>query len=323
VASLLLALVVSQTIDRDSRGDAVQALVIGGTAGAQQAMINFTRENEYEADRKGLELMKKAGYPAIGMAEFFSILGGEGSNSELANIEFLRTHPVSENRMGEAYQFKQKQLFDDVNQSNEYDLFKVYINALVGGNYKSTSKNTSVIQYKKALDAVALNQFSLGVKILQTLYEKDKDNLWVAYKLADLYIQKNSYIKALGVINHTLELYPQQSLLLTQKVKVLMLLKKFNDAKEIALFELNKNKDNKKMRYSLVTIYEELNDLLKAREVEGDYMLNKGSWMRAKYLYKQVLNKTTDSDVKKRLQQKVEKTEHLENLEKERKILEY
>ncbi len=33
------------------------ALIFGGTAGSQQAIVNFTRENEYEADRLGIELM--------------------------------------------------------------------------------------------------------------------------------------------------------------------------------------------------------------------------------------------------------------------------
>ena len=45
------------------------AVLFGGVAGGQQAMVNFTRENEYEADRVGIELLYQAGFDTNGTVE--------------------------------------------------------------------------------------------------------------------------------------------------------------------------------------------------------------------------------------------------------------
>ena len=65
LAGLLLGTVDSQ---------AGSAVLFGGVAAGQQAMVNFTRENEYEADRIGIELMHDANFDTNGMVEFFTIM---------------------------------------------------------------------------------------------------------------------------------------------------------------------------------------------------------------------------------------------------------
>ena len=52
-------------------GEAIQGALMGGQAAAVQAQINYTRQNESEADRIGIQTLSMAGYDPIGMAEFF------------------------------------------------------------------------------------------------------------------------------------------------------------------------------------------------------------------------------------------------------------
>ena len=42
---------------------------------AAQRQINFTRSNEHEADRVGIELLSGAGFDPNGMSSFFEKLG--------------------------------------------------------------------------------------------------------------------------------------------------------------------------------------------------------------------------------------------------------
>jgi predicted Zn-dependent protease len=83
-------------------GDIVTGAVVGAQAVAAQAQINFTRHNEVEADRVGIRTLAAAGYDPQGMADFF----GKMSQTNRANgegpPEFLRTHPMSVNRVAEA-----------------------------------------------------------------------------------------------------------------------------------------------------------------------------------------------------------------------------
>lgn len=79
-----------------------QGLIMSGTALAQQMQINYTRQNEYEADRIGIGMLNRAGYDPRGVADMFAKMNvlnrayGEGPP------EYLRTHPLSTTRIAEA-----------------------------------------------------------------------------------------------------------------------------------------------------------------------------------------------------------------------------
>jgi predicted Zn-dependent protease len=86
-----------------SSGDAAQAAVIGGSALLQQQQINFTRANEYEADRIGIQILARSGYDPQAMATFFWRMGrATRANTGEGVPEFLRTHPVTATRVSEA-----------------------------------------------------------------------------------------------------------------------------------------------------------------------------------------------------------------------------
>jgi predicted Zn-dependent protease len=69
---------------------------------AAQAQINYTRDNEYEADRVGIGILGGAGYDPIAMARFFETMARRTQLGPDQMPELLRTHPVSSNRMAEA-----------------------------------------------------------------------------------------------------------------------------------------------------------------------------------------------------------------------------
>ena len=72
-------------------------------AAAAQYQINFTRGNEKEADAMGIRLMSDAGYDTSSMAAFFERMQRANRYSDPAFIpEYLRTHPVTVNRIAEA-----------------------------------------------------------------------------------------------------------------------------------------------------------------------------------------------------------------------------
>jgi predicted Zn-dependent protease len=84
--------------------DAVQAAVVGGVSLMQQRQINYTRSNEHEADRLGVQTLARAGYDPIAMADFFARMerAMRGNQGGWQAPEYLRTHPVSTTRISEA-----------------------------------------------------------------------------------------------------------------------------------------------------------------------------------------------------------------------------
>ncbi len=82
--------------------DAGMAAVAGIQAAAMQRRINFTRENEKEADRIGIATLAAAGRDPYAMPGFFEKLSKASRVYENNAPEFLRTHPVNSNRIGDA-----------------------------------------------------------------------------------------------------------------------------------------------------------------------------------------------------------------------------
>lgn len=85
-------------------GDATQAALIGGLSLMQQRQINYTRSNESEADRVGIQTLSRAGYDPIAMADFFSRMerSARGNQGGYNAPEYLRSHPVNSTRISEA-----------------------------------------------------------------------------------------------------------------------------------------------------------------------------------------------------------------------------
>ena len=82
--------------------DAMQAGIAIAQGTAMQQQINFTRANEYEADRIGIGLLASAGFDPNAMPDFFETLGRRSGLAGLEIPEFLRTHPVTTNRIAES-----------------------------------------------------------------------------------------------------------------------------------------------------------------------------------------------------------------------------
>jgi len=79
-------------------GQAAAAAVLGGQA---QAALDFSRRNENEADRVGMQLLDEAGFDPAAMASFFEKLQS-ASRYYQRPPEFLSTHPVTTGRIAEA-----------------------------------------------------------------------------------------------------------------------------------------------------------------------------------------------------------------------------
>lgn len=84
--------------------DGVQAALVGGMSLMQQRQINYTRSNEHEADRLGIQTLARSGYDPIAMADFFARMERQmrGNLGGAQAPEYLRSHPVTTTRISEA-----------------------------------------------------------------------------------------------------------------------------------------------------------------------------------------------------------------------------
>ncbi|MBB6242069.1 putative Zn-dependent protease [Rhodanobacter sp. MP1X3] len=85
-------------------GDAPIAVLAGGQSLIAQKSINFTRHDEIEADRVGIQTLARAGFDPNAMASFFERLE-EVTSADAGGIQtpsLLQSHPVTTERISDA-----------------------------------------------------------------------------------------------------------------------------------------------------------------------------------------------------------------------------
>ncbi len=82
--------------------DAANAAIVGGQALAAQGQLNFSRDMEREADRVGYGIMTDAGFDGRGAAGMFDKLQQASRLNDNGAFPYLRSHPLSTERMAEA-----------------------------------------------------------------------------------------------------------------------------------------------------------------------------------------------------------------------------
>ena len=63
------------------------------------ATISYSRDNEKEADRKGIKMLIRSGISPAGMIRFFEKVQKHEKNPAPALAFFLRTHPLDSERI--------------------------------------------------------------------------------------------------------------------------------------------------------------------------------------------------------------------------------
>lgn len=97
----LAALAVAILASRSGQTQMSQAALVSAQALAMQSQLDFTREHEREADRIGFQVLASAGFDVHGMASFFERLQTHGRLSESQAPAYLRTHPLTYERIAD------------------------------------------------------------------------------------------------------------------------------------------------------------------------------------------------------------------------------
>ena len=137
-------------------------IIAGGVAGAQsmgaQQQINFTRSNEYEADRVGIGLLAASEFDPYGMPDFFETLGRQGGPSASQAPEFLRTHPVTVNRIAETRARADNLPEVEARESTSYSLIRARVRLL------DSSTPEDALQFFRGQRELAENAGDLGTE---------------------------------------------------------------------------------------------------------------------------------------------------------------
>ncbi len=127
LAALAVAIVAAR-----SNSQVAQAAITSAQALSVQSQLDYTREHEREADRVGFQTLERAGFAASGMASFFERLQAQGRLYENKAPAYLRTHPLTHERIADMQNRIQGLAYRIPQDSLEYKLVRAKVRAQEG-----------------------------------------------------------------------------------------------------------------------------------------------------------------------------------------------
>ena len=127
----MLAMVVGLLAAR-SNSQVAGAAIATSQAGAIAAQLGYSRDFEREADRSGFEVLRKAGFDVRGMSNFFERLQRATRVYENNAPVYLRTHPVTGERISDMQNREQAIPYRQVPDSLEFQLVRAKLRAKQG-----------------------------------------------------------------------------------------------------------------------------------------------------------------------------------------------
>jgi predicted Zn-dependent protease len=119
MASIALAILAARTNPQAS-----EAAIISAQARSIQKQLNFTRSYEEEADRIGLQLLRKSGFNTHAMPEFLERLQNSTRLLEGNAPNYMRTHPITSDRIAEIENRVQKDPYRLIPDSLNFQLVR-------------------------------------------------------------------------------------------------------------------------------------------------------------------------------------------------------
>ena len=231
----MIAAMLGAIILATQNAEAGQAALIAAQGAAAQMQINFTRSNEEEADRIGMQVLARAEFNPRGMPSFFEKLQLDSRYQGQA-LEFLHTHPLATNRIADtrarAEQFPQDFSYHEsadfqfikskvmvLSQKNPYDAVKFFKQRLEAEPY---SDNFASLTYGHALALMATGDYDQAEETLLRLLATNPENTSLILARAELEIKRNNYTRALQIYADAVKLYPDYRPIVFSYAKALL-----------------------------------------------------------------------------------------------------
>jgi len=152
-------------------------------AGAIQKQLDYTREHEREADRVGLQILNNAGFDTRAMPAFFDKLIKGTRFYEGSAPAFLRTHPLTTERIADVRNRVEQIPYRQVTDSPEFNFTRAKLRATTVSPSQAVAWFRDILDEKKYVDE-ASQRYGLAVALMRAnrLDEAREEVAWLRTK---------------------------------------------------------------------------------------------------------------------------------------------
>ena len=183
-----------------------QAALMAVQAGNVQFQINFTRDHEKEADRVGMNTLFDSNFDPRSMPAFFEKLQQATRFYGQGVPEFLRTHPMSENRVADTRGRAETYAYRQYPDSAGYALTKAKLKVISETDKQVALQHFVLLGQQGTTEQRAVARYGIGWVYMETLQFQAAADIFA--ELVKQYPNQPQYIAALAkaaVESHNME----------------------------------------------------------------------------------------------------------------------
>nr|WP_228152253.1 M48 family metalloprotease [Acinetobacter indicus] len=242
----LAGVLVGALVASQADGDAGAAVMMGSQAALMDKQLTYSRNQEREADRIGMQYMYTAGYNPQSMADFFEVMHRATSRVSFLP-DFWFTHPLTTERMSEA-RLRANQLprVKSSLRDEEFDILKQY--TLVVSNQATeqqlqvlASRNNFAAQLALAAFYTRQGDYALAQETLDQAKNHRRLHHLISLIQTDIYLGQNKLSEAYKVISSPARIMPENRALNYKLAEVLIRQNQPAEAQALVQKFLNRN----------------------------------------------------------------------------------
>jgi len=241
IAGLALALLVSRSNPQLASG----AFTTVSAAGVQN-QLDYTREHEREADRIGLQILDSGGFDVRATPNFFTTLQRGSRFAEGSAPSFLRTHPLTSERIADVSNRVEQMHYRQVADSVEFQYVRAKLRATFGvvqtaidvfeqNIHERRYTNEAAEHYGLAVALLRKNAFAQLEKELTWLKKNAPPHAMIENLSARLEVARNNPQQAAKQYAAALKLYPDNRALIYGYAEHFLAIKQADKAAQLIL----------------------------------------------------------------------------------------
>ena len=260
-----------------------QAALLAIQANSMQQRINFTRANEQEADRVGMQTLVKANFNPNGMPSFFERLQHNSRFYGQAIPEFLRTHPVTVSRISDTRNRAAKHPYRHYPDSFNYRTIRTKLRVLSSKDLNATRRHFLILKDQGTQEQRAIANYGLGwVELKQQHFKKARSIFNQLQKtlphqptiligLAETAYESRQYSEALALLKKARQRFPEFTPLSTLYLSTLIKTGQAQKARQEILPRLHNSNPNPELYHLLAQAYDKLKNPIESYRYLSEY----------------------------------------------------
>jgi predicted Zn-dependent protease len=326
LAGMLAGLILMATVG----GDAGMAAISATQAAAQDSALRYSRGNEQEADRVGMQTLVDAGMdPHAAPAMFERMLAASRYSSAERIPEFLRTHPLSENRISDTRNRARQYPKQIRPVSLDYQLMRARVSNQLAdtpekavetfrGELQGTPRSEEAARYGLVLALISAGRPDEASLELDTIWSGDPDRLEYVLADTDIDLLRNEPGKAVNKLAARLDLAPGNHPLTMAYANALMKNQQPHIAEEVLVEQSKRRPNDPGLWYLLAEVQGLAGNIVGLHQSRAEYFILNGILDQAEKQLTYALKLTGDdyhttARINQRLRDIAEMREQMEN----------